>query len=136
MLCSQRGHAGQWQVCLAHLLGDARSSVECGDPMFSLPFKWLLLRAIAIGRRREVLNDSTLARYSADLGRRLARVLAGRGIDRTRRLQAAPAHQPLPPAPVRLRDQPCVCGAGDQQRLRPASAAQCGVPQGDQRFPL
>jgi hypothetical protein len=82
LLCSQGGHAGQWQVCLAHLLGDARSSEECGDTMFSLPFKWLLLRAIAIGRRREVLNGSTPARYSADLGRRLGRVLAGRAIDR------------------------------------------------------
>lgn len=51
MLGSQRGHAEQWQVCLAHLLRDARYAVECGDTAFSLPFKWLLLRAAAVERR-------------------------------------------------------------------------------------
>src|SRR6187200_1643600 len=55
MLGSQRGHAVQWQVCLAHLLRDARYAAECGDTAFSAPFKRLLLRAIAIGRRRERL---------------------------------------------------------------------------------
>ncbi len=53
MLGSQRGHAVEWQVCLAHLLRDARYAVECGDTAFSAPFKRLLLRAIEIGRRRE-----------------------------------------------------------------------------------
>ena len=48
----------QWQVCLAHLLRDARYAVECGDTAFSAPFKRLLLRAIAIGRRREGLKDT------------------------------------------------------------------------------
>ena len=52
----------QWQVCLAHLLRDARYAIECGDTAFSAPFKRLLLRAIAIGRRREGLIDSTLKR--------------------------------------------------------------------------
>jgi transposase len=51
MLGSQRGHGLQWQVCLAHLLRDARYAVECGDTAFSAAFKRLLLRAIAIGRR-------------------------------------------------------------------------------------
>jgi transposase len=76
MLGSQRGHAGQWQVCLAHLLRDARYGVECGDTAFSAPFKRLLLRAIAIGRRREGLTDSTLKQYRADLDRRLDRIIA------------------------------------------------------------
>jgi len=40
------------------------------------PLSWLLLRAIAIGRRREALRDITLAQYRADLDRRLNRVLA------------------------------------------------------------
>ena len=31
MLGSQRGHGIDWQVCLAHLLRDARYAVECGD---------------------------------------------------------------------------------------------------------
>ena len=76
MLGSQRGHAVQWQVCLAHLLRDARYAVECGDPEFSAPFKRLLLRAVAIGRRRERLTDSTLKQYRADLDRRLDRIIA------------------------------------------------------------
>ena len=47
MLGSQRGHGVEWQVCLAHLLRDARYAVECGDITFSAAFKRLLLRAIA-----------------------------------------------------------------------------------------
>jgi len=42
----------------------------------SVALRWLLLRAIAIGRRRDTLRDTTLAQYRADLDRRLDRVLA------------------------------------------------------------
>ena len=76
MLGSQRGHGVAWQVCLAHLLRDANYAVECGDIAFSAPFKLLLLRAIAIGRRRDGLKDTTLAQYLADLERRLNRLMA------------------------------------------------------------
>lgn len=81
MLGSQRGHAEQWQMCLAHLLRDTQYAIDCGDTAFSLPFKWLLLRAVAIGRRRPKLKDSTLARYQADLDRRLTRIMAIEPID-------------------------------------------------------
>jgi transposase len=76
MLGSQRGHGVLWQVCLAHLLRDATYAFECGDTAFSAPFRWLLLRAIAIGRRRETLKDTTLKHYLYDLDRRLDRILA------------------------------------------------------------
>ena len=76
MLGSQRGHGADWQVCLAHLLRDARYAVECGDTAFSAALRRLLLRAIAIGRRRETLKDTTLAQYRADLDRRLTRTMA------------------------------------------------------------
>ena len=76
MLGSQRGHAIRWQVCLAHLLRDAKYGVECGDTAFSAPFRWLLLRAMAIGRRRETLADTTLKQYLYDLDRRLDRIMA------------------------------------------------------------
>jgi transposase len=76
MLGSQRGHAVLWQVCLAHLLRDAKYAIECGDTAFSAPFRWLLLRAIAIGRRREMLKDTTLKQYLYDLDRRLDRIMA------------------------------------------------------------
>jgi len=76
MLGSQRGHGFLWQVCLAHLLRDAKYAIECGDTAFSAPFRWLLLRAIAIGRRRETLKDTTLNQYLYDLDRRLDRITA------------------------------------------------------------
>jgi transposase len=76
MLGSQRGHGVLWQVCLAHLMRDAKYAIECGDTAFSAPFRWLLLRAIAIGRRRETLKDSTLKQYLYDLDRRLDRIMA------------------------------------------------------------
>jgi transposase len=75
MLGSQRGHGVQWQVCLAHLLRDATYAIECGDTAFSAPFRWLLLRAMAIGRRRETLADTTLKQYLYDLDRRLDRIM-------------------------------------------------------------
>jgi transposase len=76
MLGSQRGHGVLWQVCLAHLLRDAKYAVECGDSAFSAPFRRLLLRAVAIGRRRERLKDTTLKQYLGDLDRRLDRIMA------------------------------------------------------------
>ena len=76
MLNSQRGHGVLWQVCLAHLLRDAKYAVECGDTAFSAPFRRLLLRAIAIGRRRQTLKDTTLKQYLDDLDRRLNRIMA------------------------------------------------------------
>ena len=76
MLGSQRGHGIHWQVCLAHLLRDATDATECGDTAFSAPFRRLLLRAMAIGRRRETLKDATLKQYLYDLDRRLDRIMA------------------------------------------------------------
>ena len=75
MLGSQRGHAAEWQVCLAHLLRDATYAIEDGDTAFSAPFKRLLLRSVAIGRRRETLKDATLKQYHYDLDRRLDRII-------------------------------------------------------------
>ena len=76
MLGSQRGHGVRWQVCLAHLLRDAKYAIDCGDTAFSAQFLWLLLRAIAIGRRREMLKDATLKQYLYDLDRRPDRIMA------------------------------------------------------------
>lgn len=76
MLGSQRGHAVLWQVCLAHLLRDAKYAIDDGDTAFSAPFRRLLLRAVAIGRRREMLKDTTLKQYLYDLDRRLDRIIA------------------------------------------------------------
>ena len=76
MLGSQRGHGVAWQVCLAHLLRDAAYAIECGDTAFSAPFRRLLLRATAIGQRRDSLKDATLKQYLYNLDRRLDRIMA------------------------------------------------------------
>ena len=71
----QNGHGRQRQICLAHLIRDAQYAIDAGDIGFAPGFKALLLRAIAIARRRAALKDSTLAQYQADLDRRLTRLL-------------------------------------------------------------
>ncbi len=73
----QRHHGVARQMCLAHLLRDAKFAIEEGDPIFAPGFRCLLLRAVAIGKRRPNLQDATLARYRADLDRRLTRLLDG-----------------------------------------------------------
>jgi len=72
---AQNGHGRERQLCLAHLLRDAQYAIDEGDDLFAPGFKALLLRAIAIGQRRESLKDSTLIQYRADLERRLDRLL-------------------------------------------------------------
>jgi transposase len=72
----QLGHGAVRQLCLAHLLRDAQYAIEAGDDGFAPRFRVLLLRAVAIGKRRDQLKDSTLAQYHADLERRLNRLLA------------------------------------------------------------
>jgi transposase len=47
MLGSQRGHGIEWQVCLAHLLRDAKYAIECGDTAFSA------VPAVAVTRHRD-----------------------------------------------------------------------------------
>lgn len=70
------------QVCLAHLIRDARYAAEAGDAVVAPAFKGLLKRACAIGRRRATLTDATLRTYQADLDRRLDRITS-----------LAPSHQ-------------------------------------------
>lgn len=72
---AQNGHGLERQLCLAHLLRDAQYAIDEGDTVFAPAFKALLLRAVAIGRRRETLKDTTLAHYRADLDRRLDKIL-------------------------------------------------------------
>jgi transposase len=45
--------------------------------VFAPAFKLVLLRALAIGKRREALKNSTLAHYAADLDRRRDKMLSG-----------------------------------------------------------
>ena len=112
------------------MLREAQRAIDCGDAGFSVPFRLWLLRALAIGRRRDRLRDTTLVQYRTDLKRRLDRIMAY-AVPQGR--EAAPAHRPLPGAPtVFVADR----RAADQQRLRARAAAERGVPQGHERVPL
>lgn len=73
----QLGHGAVRQMCLAHLLRDTRYAIEAGDTVFAPGFRRVLLRAVAIGKRRATLKDATLAQYHADLDRRLDKLLSG-----------------------------------------------------------
>ena len=83
---------------------DATYAIEYGDTAFSAALKRLLLRAIAIGRRRNVLKDITLRHYLADLDRRLNRI-NGSHSERRVGMQAAQAHRRKRGAPVRVHHQ-------------------------------
>src|SRR5207245_8357900 len=73
---AQAGHGNERQLCLAHLLRAAQYAIDAGDTGFAPGFHKLLQRAVAIGRRRPDLKDTTLVQYRADLDRRLDRLLA------------------------------------------------------------
>ncbi len=72
----QMGHGQVHQACLAHILRDAQYAIDAGDTVFAPGFKFLIKRALAIGRRRENLKDATLDKHKRDLESRLARLLA------------------------------------------------------------
>ena len=73
---AQSGHAQAHQLCLAHLLRDAQYAMDAGDKLFAPGFKFLLKRALAIGRRQGSLADSTLRVYRRHLEQGLDRLLA------------------------------------------------------------
>ena len=73
----QLGHGAVRQMCLAHLLRDTKYAIEAGDTVFAPGFRRVLRRAVAIGKRRPALADSTLVQYRADLDRRLDKLLSG-----------------------------------------------------------
>ena len=76
LFSAQRNHPGiQWQVCLAHQLRDLQFAIDAGDTIFAPAMKRLLLRALAMHKRREALAPSTRYQYRLDVKRRLRRCL-------------------------------------------------------------
>jgi transposase len=64
LFSAQKAHpAEQWQVCLAHQLRDCQYAIDAGDDLFAPRMKRLLLRAIALNRRRQTLAESTVRQY-------------------------------------------------------------------------
>lgn len=72
---AQQGHAATQQLCLAHVLRDVQYAAEAGEPRFAPALRRLLRWAIAVGRRRPALKDSTPAHYRGEADRRLDRLL-------------------------------------------------------------
>jgi transposase len=73
---AQQGHAATHQVCLAHVLRDVQYAVDAGEPHFAPALRRLLCWAIAVGRRRASLKDSSLSQYRGTAERRLDHLLA------------------------------------------------------------
>jgi transposase len=73
---AQQGHADTHQVCLAHVLRDVQYAVDAGEPHFAPALRRLLCWAIAVGRRRASLKDSSLSQYRGTAERRLDHLLA------------------------------------------------------------
>lgn len=66
LFSAQAAHpAQQWQVCLAHQLRDCQYAIDAGDDLFAPRMKRLLLKAIALQRRRHRLAASTVQQYCA-----------------------------------------------------------------------
>jgi transposase len=72
---AQRGHAEEWQICLAHQLRDCQFALEAGDAIFAPRMKMLLLRAFAFSRRRHRLAESTRRSYRQRLDRELDAIM-------------------------------------------------------------
>ncbi|MGJ3247082.1 MAG: IS66 family transposase [Elainellaceae cyanobacterium] len=66
LFSAQAAHpAEDWQVCLAHQLRDCQYAMDTGDDLFAPRMKRLLLKAIALQRRRHTLAPSTVEQYCA-----------------------------------------------------------------------
>jgi transposase len=133
MLGSQRGHAREWQVCLAHLLRDAQYVIDWGDNAFGTAFKRLGLARHchrATARRPEGHDAAPIPGGSRSKARPHPRDPTR---DQGRKDPAQAAGQGSRPSlPLRYRPP----GAVHQQRLRAKPPTICRVPQGHQRVPL
>ena len=63
------------QVCLAHLIREARYAIDAGDTAFAAGLRKLLKRACAIGGRRASLADATLRAHAYQLDAKLDALL-------------------------------------------------------------
>jgi transposase len=76
LFSAQKAHpAQQWQVCLAHQLRDCQYAIDSGDTLFAPRMKRLLLKAIALQRRRHILASSTVQQYCSRLRGSLREIL-------------------------------------------------------------
>lgn len=77
LFSSQKANpAEQWQVCLAHQLRDCQYAIDTGDDLFAPLMKRLLLRAIALSRRRHKMTSSTFIEQRNRCKRLLLALLA------------------------------------------------------------
>ena len=79
---AQRGHADDWQICVAHQLRDCTFAIEAGDAIFAPRMKALLLRAVVLARRHRTLADATRRAWRRRLAHDLDAVMALAPINR------------------------------------------------------
>ena len=75
LYAAQQGHAGLWQICLAHQLRDCKYAIEAGDTIFAPRMKALLLRAVVLARRRKSLAEGTRRGYQRRLDHELNAIM-------------------------------------------------------------
>jgi len=115
---AQAGHGNERQLCLAHLLRDAQYAIDTGDTGFAPGFYKLLQRAVAIGRRRPDLKDTTLVQYRADPSLRWGR-LSTAGLT---------GCSPSAPPPRPASSSPAVSANAAVISLSSSPAAMCPPP--------
>lgn len=128
----QLGHGAVRQMCLAHLLRDTKYAIEAGDAVFAPTFKRVLLRAVAIGKRREALKDSTLAQYRG-FGPAIGQAAVRARTDAGFRTPAVSRDAARSGRSISFRHAPRC--ALHEQRLRTGAAAVGHLPQGHQLLP-
>ena len=123
-----------WQVCLAHLLRDARYAVEV--------WRYRLLRRVQASAARDChratpghAEDTTLKHYHADLDRQLDRIMAAVPIPVKRSANCASGSASTPPtAAICSSSSPATACRATTSRTEPPS--QRDLSQGHQRVPL
>jgi transposase len=76
LYAAQQGHAGAWQICLAHQLRDCQFAIDAGDAIFAPRMRALLLRAVVLARRHRGLAESTRREYRRRLDHDLDAIMA------------------------------------------------------------
>src|ERR1700720_880080 len=123
---AQAGHGNERQLCLAHLLRDAQYAIDTGDTGFAPGFYKLLQRAVAIGRRRPDLKDTTLVQYRADPSLRWGR-LSTAGL--TGCSPSAPPPRPASSSPA-VSANAAVISLSSPAGMRPPPTTNASAPCG------
>ena len=129
----QVGHGAVRQICLAHLLRDAQFAIDEGCATFAPGFRILLLRAVAIGKRRDRLARHHVGAIPRRSGPAIGSAAVGASAETRGGAPSVARHVPPSRRSVSLHRPPR--RALHEQRLRARAQALGDLPQGDRRVP-